>query len=174
MIAPNDRERMRSLKAAAAAAGWHVLYDPNLRHGRWADRREMLDVALDALRDVAVVKPNADEARALTGEATPEDAAAELVRLGPRRALVTVGAAGAFLATPAGVTHVAARDVEMVDTTGAGDAVAAVLAAGLARGAEVTPALVDLAMQVAGGVVAARGAVTGLPTPAEARSLLPV
>ncbi len=98
LIAPADRRLLAHLKAAAASRGWRVLYDPNLRAGRWEDGSRMLEVARDALRDVTVVKANAAEAAALTGNSEPADAAAALVRLGPRQAIVTIGGEGAVLA----------------------------------------------------------------------------
>ena len=133
----------------------------------------MLEVARDALRDVTVVKANAAEAAALTGNSEPADAAAALVRLGPRQSIVTIGGEGAVLAGREGVVHVGAEAAHVADATGAGDAVAAVLGAGLAHREEVTPRLVTVAMRVAARVVAARGALTGLPTRTEARGMLP-
>jgi sugar/nucleoside kinase (ribokinase family) len=59
--------------------------------------------------------------------------------------------------------------VKVVDATGAGDAVAAVIAAALTRSAPVSAGTVREAMRVAAGVVAARGALTGFPRNAEAR-----
>ena len=102
----------------------------------------MLEVARDALRDVTVVKANAAEAAALTGRSAPADAAAALVRLGPRQAIVTIGGEGAVLAEREQVVHVGAEPAHVADATGAGDAVAAVLGAGLARREDVTPQLV--------------------------------
>jgi fructokinase len=172
LIAPPDREVVASLKTLSAKRDWRVLYDPNLRDDRWHDRRAMLEIARDALVGVTVVKANAVEAIALTGERGPYEAAATLVRLGPRQALVTCGGEGAVLSGPGGVVQIPAEHAEVVDATGAGDAVAGVLAAGLARDGEVTPALAAVAMRVAARVVAVRGALTGLPRPAEARALL--
>jgi fructokinase len=172
LIAPEDREVLGELTALAARRGWRVLYDPNLRENRWGEVPTMLTVAREALRDVTVVKSNAPEARALTGERDPASAATALVRLGPRQALVTCGGDGAVLAGREGRIHIAAERAEVADATGAGDAVAAVLAAGLAGSGEVTPALIEVAMCVAARVVAARGALTGLPPPAEARTML--
>jgi ribokinase len=134
----------------------------------------MLDVARDALREVTVVKSNAAEAMALAEAGDPGEAAAALLRLGPRQALVTCGAGGAVLAGPEGVLHIAAERANVVDATGAGDAVAAVLAAGLTRSSDVTPALVEAAMLVAARVVAVRGALAGLPPAPEAGALLDV
>ena len=172
LIVPADRDLLAPLKRAAVAGGWQVLYDPNLRHGRWGGETEMLGVTRAALNDVTVVKANAAEAAALTGEADVGRAAEALVRLGPRQALVTAGDDGAVLAGPEGVVRVPAEDVDVVDTIGAGDAVAGVLAAGLARSGEVTPRFAEVAMRVAARVVAVRGALTGLPAAAEGRDLL--
>jgi ribokinase len=69
-------------------------------------------------------------------------AARELLRLGPRSAVVTAGAAGAAVA--AGTTArllPAVRVAEVVDTTGAGDAFAGALAAALARDADLGAAV---------------------------------
>jgi fructokinase len=172
LIVEADRERLAPLKADAARRGWQVLYDPNLRAGRWEGEAFMLEVARAAMGDVTVVKANAAEAAALTGETDPAAAAAALTALGPRQALVTAGGAGSALAGPQGVTRMEAEEVEVLDTTGAGDAVSAVVAAGLAREREVTLRLAELTMRVAARVVGARGALTGLPAAAEARELL--
>jgi fructokinase len=173
LIPPGDRETIARLNPVAVARGWCVLYDPNLRENRWADAATMLQIAGAPLKDVTVVKANAAEARALTGEADPAEAAAALVALGPRQAIVTDGAEGAILAGRDGLVRIPAEPADVADTTGAGDSVAAVLAAGLARSGEVTPALVEVAMRVAARVVALRGALAGLPPAEEGPGLLP-
>ena len=61
--------------------------------------------------------------------------------VGPARSLVvTLGAAGVELRTPAGATRLPARVVDVVDTTGAGDAFAGSLGAGLADGLDLEAA----------------------------------
>ena len=174
LIAPADRTLLSALKRNASDRGWRVLYDPNLRRARWPDADQMLSVAREALGRVTVVKANADEAIALTGESDPADAAAALVRNGPRQAVVTLGADGALLAGRQGLERIPAERAQATDATGAGDAVAAVLAAGLARHQEVTAALVGVAMRVAARVVAERGALAGLPPADEARAMLSI
>jgi ribokinase len=69
-------------------------------------------------------------------------AARELLRLGPRSAVVTAGAAGAAVADSAAARLLpAVRVAEVVDTTGAGDAFAGALAAALSRGGDLDAAV---------------------------------
>lgn len=80
-----------------------------------------------SLEGVDVVIPNELEAEQLTGERDPGKAARALVRMGARRAIVTLGERGVF----DGRLRPAFR-VGAVDTVGAGDAFVGAFAAGLA------------------------------------------
>ena len=88
-----------------------------------------------------------EAARLLHGSASPSIEAAtadvqRLAALGPA-AVITLGAEGAVWAAGGEAGHVGARAVPVVDTTGAGDAFAGVLAASLARGPSVERAVED-------------------------------
>jgi ribokinase len=63
-----------------------------------------------------------------------EAAANDLRALGPAGVVITLGAAGAVIAEEGRAERVPARSVEVVDTTGAGDACCGALAARLASG----------------------------------------
>ena len=92
------------------------------------------------------------------------DAAPRLLALGPRSAVVTVGAAGAVYAGGGAAEHVPAPRAEVVDTTGAGDAFVGALAFRLARGDSLGEA-VSYAVRAGAAAVTKEGAQGALPTP---------
>lgn len=81
--------------------------------------------------------PNEEQAAAMTGEDDPEKAAHALLGEGPRTVIVTLGAGGSLVATADGVHRLPALPVEVVDTTGCGDAYCAGFITGLVRGRDV-------------------------------------
>ncbi|TLQ46636.1 carbohydrate kinase family protein [Streptomyces marianii] len=94
-----------------------------------------VDRFLATAAGAAVLLPNADEARLLTGLSDPADAAAELSRRVPL-AVVTLGAGGALVAESGAVTaRVAPVPATAVDSTGAGDAFTGAFLAALLSGA---------------------------------------
>ena len=171
-----EAEREVTMRAAdiARERAWLILCDPNLRPRRWDDHDEMLRVIRALVANASVVKCNEGEAIRLGAEERVEDAAAALCSDGPDAVVVTLGRRGALVVTANGVERVPGVEAEVVDTTGAGDSVAGVLAAGLAAGLEpgALAPVVRLAMEAAAGVVGTWGATTGLPPAPEARAQL--
>jgi sugar/nucleoside kinase (ribokinase family) len=171
-----EAERDVTMRAVALGRGreWRVLCDPNLRPRRWADDKTMLATIRELVVESSVVKCNEAEAVALAGVDDPALAGQVLCDMGPEAVVVTQAERGALLVTAGEVQPVSARPTEVVDTTGAGDCVAGVVAAGLAAG--VAPAalagVAEVAMAAAASVVATWGATEGLPPPAEARAAL--
>ncbi|MBB5806755.1 ribokinase [Saccharothrix ecbatanensis] len=86
-----------------------------------------------------------------------------LLDLGPRSAVVTLGALGAAVVTSSGVVTVNAPEVSVVDTTGAGDAFAGALAYGLSSGSSLADAA-GFAARVAALSVTSAGAQPSYPT----------
>ncbi|MFD7415921.1 1-phosphofructokinase family hexose kinase [Kitasatospora purpeofusca] len=88
--------------------------------------------ALEARPDV--VKPNAEEIAAATGQADPARAAAALRSLGARTVVASAGADGLYAVTPEGTWRAAPPERLAGNPTGAGDACVAAIAAGLDAG----------------------------------------
>lgn len=137
-----------------------------------APAREITEELLD-LTDVLI--PNEVEARALLGDAAPEDwsglGAAEALRATGRRSVVTMGASGAAWAGPDGSGECAPPEVESIDSTGSGDAFCAGVAVALAEGASL-PEAVTFGCAAGAHATTRVGAEPGLPTRAEVDRLL--
>jgi ribokinase len=123
-------------------------------------------VERETLRDADPLVVNEEEARdvaALVGvppAAHPEVLARQILEsAGCRSVVLTMGARGALVATSDDLVHLPAPQVVAVDTTGAGDVLAGVLAAGLAGGQDLIAATRE-ACQVAAESVRSVGART--------------
>jgi ribokinase len=93
-------------------------------------------------------------------------AAAELVAVGPRHAVVTAGAHGAALAGPDGTDTIPGFRVTAVDTVGAGDTFVGALGVALAAGVSASQA-VRAASAAGAAAVTRHGAQTAMPKPAD-------
>ena len=132
---------------AGRAAGLGVVLNP--APARRALRR--------AARPLPLLTPNRSEACALSGDDDPEAAALSLARRTRAPVVVTVGADGALLADGGAIERIPAPRVDVVDTTGAGDAFNGALACELAGGAALADA-VRSAIEVAAQSTRAPGA----------------
>ena len=155
-----------AVTAAALAARGTVILNPAP-----APSEPLPPALLDAI-DVLV--PNQTELAILTGHVGVVDAtiAAELARSLPSPVVVvTLGAAGALVVTDEAIVHVAAPEVEPVDTTAAGDSFCGAMADALVRGLDIVDA-VRWAVRVGAATTLRPGAQPSLPTPAEVDALL--
>jgi ribokinase len=111
-------------------------------HGRTVVLNPAPARPLDAtiLHSVDFLVPNRSEAAAIAGlgvEARPPEILATLAALTPAAVVLTLGADGALVGgRGAEAVHLPAPAVEVVDTTGAGDALNGALAVALAEGAD--------------------------------------
>lgn len=130
----------------------------------------------ELLREISLLTPNEHEAATLAGvpvtdEASARVAAARLLELGPRAVVVTLGAAGALVATAESIELVPAFKVEPVDTTAAGDTFNGALAVALAEGKSLRDA-VRFGSAAAAISVTRLGAQPSAPKRAEIEALL--
>jgi ribokinase len=91
-------------------------------------------------------------------------AAPELLALGPRSVVITLGKEGAVFSDGESTEHVSSSEVEVVDTTGAGDAFTGALAVQLARDESLGDA-VAYAVRAGAAAVTKEGTQGALPTP---------
>jgi len=118
-----------------------VTFDPNLRPVALA-RPDSL-VRLERLVGLAhVVRLSEEDALLAYPDATPLATARRWLSRGPALVVLTHGADGATALSPAGEVRVAAPDVAVVDTIGAGDTAMGALLAALHRRDALTPAAI--------------------------------
>jgi ribokinase len=137
--------------AARAAAGWTVILNP-------APPRE---IPAEILRAHPIVTPNAHEAARLTGEGDPEAAARALRERTGAPVVITLGGDG-VLVLHHDVERIPAPEVDVVDTTGAGDTFNGALAAELAAGRPLREAAA-FAVAAAARSTTGEGARGGMP-----------
>jgi sugar/nucleoside kinase (ribokinase family) len=160
LLRPGSRPGALEAIRRAREAGMTVSVDPS----SWA-----LLAPGAALGDAGLLLPNEREAAVLAGDDDPERAARALAAAagrgaapagrgdGPVEVVVKLGAAGALWTDGDAVVRAAAVAVEVVDTTGAGDAFAAGLLGARLAGADPQAAL-EAACRTAARVVAQVGA----------------
>ena len=164
-LQPRLAEGLPGLFERVHGRGGTTSLDPN-----W-DPAERWDGGIhDALRHTDVFLPNAAEATRITGVDAVEEAAR---RLAAETSLVVVkaGSDGALAANHDGISRATAQGIEVIDTTGSGDAFdAGFLASWLAD----EPLERSLAIANACGALATRalGGVDGQPTMEEAVALV--
>ncbi len=134
-----------------------------------------MELSKETLSELDPLVVNEHEAAFLLGEKVEGvegalSAAPELLALGPRAVVVTLGKAGAVYADGKDTDHVPSPEVEVVDTTGAGDAFVGALAVRLARGGSLENA-VSYAVRAGAAAVTREGAQGALPTPETVEAL---
>ncbi|MGL5115534.1 MAG: sugar kinase, partial [Beijerinckiaceae bacterium] len=119
-ISPSACDTVFEAIAEARAAGVAVSYDTNLRLRLWPlERARAVTEATARLADI--VLPGLDDARQLTGLDMPDAIVDHYLSGGAKVVAITLGKAGALVATPDARVSVQSITVNAVDATGAGD-----------------------------------------------------
>ena len=96
----------------------------------------MLAIIEPALKFVDWFMPNAEQACRLTGAASAEEAAATLLQHGARGIVLKMGAGGSLMVTTQEKVLLPSHEIEVIDTSGCGDAYCAGFIRGLSMGWE--------------------------------------
>ncbi|MFW9830261.1 MAG: carbohydrate kinase family protein [Candidatus Thorarchaeota archaeon] len=166
--------RRATIKAAALASqhGATVTFDPNIRLDLWNNDIEECRLVLNqVLTNTDIFLPSQEELLLLTGKENLEEAVEDVHRIGPRIICVKQGAKGSFISSQQSLSkyhqfNQAAFNVDVVDTTGAGDGFDAGLIVGLVTGLSLSEAVLN-ATAVASLVISKLGAMTALPSKKE-------
>jgi len=122
LVNPRSRHGALDILRAVKAAGLPVIFDPSTVG-------VLLEVGLNQVREwltlVDVVILNEEEAHFLSGKNNPVEAATELLKLTPMVVIKRGGIGAMAQARGSQLVQVPALEVDVVDTTGAGDAFAA-------------------------------------------------
>lgn len=178
MVTEQARGATLKLIRLARDMGVRFHFDPNFRLHLWKDHEMLKHLALEICAGSQVVKLNADELAFLTGEGEVEAGATRLKELGADVVIVTLGPGGAWFLCDHGEGSVPGFEVEVVDTTGAGDGFAAGLLSVLARLDHWPPdkgdleGAVRLANAVGAMVTTRTGAVAALPDSGQVKQML--
>lgn len=158
----------------ATEQGIPVVADLNIRlaPGMRADAVRMHAHAL--IISATVVKLSVDDARALWGATSIEEANAALDRFDPAIAVITDGGRGAGLRTPDGFIQREAFPVKAIEPTGAGDAFTAAFVSRMMVQGWQGAGMDDLRFAMAAGAIAATrpGGMDSVPTLAEIEAFL--
>ena len=119
-----------SVLKAAKEAGQIVIADTKLPYD-WALKAEDLR---DSFPMIDYLTPNEDEARYLTGAEGPENMADALLALGAGNVIVKLGGGGVCMKSRGKAVRLPAYAVRAVDSTGAGDNLAAGFVSEILRG----------------------------------------
>jgi 5-dehydro-2-deoxygluconokinase len=148
-----------------------TVHDLDHRPMFWRSAEDARHLAREALHRATVVVGNTDEAEMATGFRDPRKAAAALLEMGPRLAIVKRGADGAYARTAGEEVSVPAVEIPVLNGLGAGDAFGGALCHGLLAGWPLARTL-SLA-NAAGAIVASRLACAdAMPTLGEIEALV--
>ena len=161
-----DGERSTVLLKEAKRRGCRVTFD------LIAATAETADIVFPLLPYIDFFMPSIEEARDMSGLETVEDCASFYIDKGARTCVFTLGGEGAYYAAAEGERlHVPAFDIEVVDTTGCGDAFDAGFITGLKHGME-PEELMYFAQSVAALVAGGLGSDAGVQSFSHTREQL--
>ena len=117
---PAESTTIEAVKMAKAA-GALISYDPNYRPSLWKSKEDAVKKMRSVIELVDVMKVSDEESTLLTEAKSYEQAADQLLAMGPKLVAITLGEQGVLMATKSRKEIIKAFQIHAVDTTGAGD-----------------------------------------------------
>ncbi len=160
-ISTSCREAVFKAAEITKDSGGLFSYDPNIRLKLWS-----IDIARAVVSrtiEIAdIVMPSMEDAKLITGCSSPEKAAEEILDMGTQIVALKIGREGCLIMTEEETIKIPGFRVNVVDTTGAGDAFDGAFLTGLLERLSLEEAAM-LANATAALKSRKRGAVTPLP-----------
>ena len=105
----------------AKSATLEAVHNANYRASLWRNEQTAVQEMKAVIPFADVMKVSDEESLLLTGKNSYEEAAEELLSMGPELIAITLGSDGVLVATTDGKEQIRGFATEAVDTTGAGD-----------------------------------------------------
>jgi ribokinase len=117
--------------------------------------------------NITILTPNEKEAKLITGRFPEEDVlvevlGADILKLGVKNVIITLGEKGAYVATKGFSCTIPSKKVDVVDTTGAGDSFTAALGVAVSEGKSLSEAA-EFAVLASALAVTKYGVIESLP-----------
>lgn len=116
-----SREATARAVEFARKNGLLVTMDPNVRLSLWEETSRLKDLGLKFLERADIAKLSMEEVEFFTGDSDMESGTKEIANLGPKVVAVTMGEEGCFLYYDGAIRKIKGYEVDVKDTTGAGD-----------------------------------------------------
>jgi sugar/nucleoside kinase (ribokinase family) len=139
-----------------------ICFDPNYHPMIWEKGEDGVEYVKSIIGKVDIVKPSEDDAERLFGSDTHENQIKKFHELGAKLVIMTLGKDGAIVSNGEETLKLETLAIEVVDTTGAGDAFWSGFYAAIIKGYPIKLAL-SLGMAVSAHKLKFTGAVADLP-----------
>lgn len=160
-ISPSACDAVFDAIEVARQSGTLVCYDPNVRLQLWGQSRARA-VVLETIGLADFVLPSLEDAAAILNIEDPARIVEKLLASGPRAVVLKLGENGVLVGFGDDIEHVQGLQVDVVDTTGAGDTFAAAFTLSYLEGNEFTQCA-RFANAAAALASRGKGAVTPIP-----------
>ncbi len=145
-----------------------IIFDPNYRELLFGNKKELfIKKSIEYISKATLVKVSLEEGELITGKKELSDIGEEIINMGAKYVVITLGSKGTVLFAKGIEKHIKTKPVKMIDATGAGDAFIGAVIASIANNINFTVddliEYIKLGNKVGGIVVSRYGAIDAIP-----------